>query len=273
MKKVNENKGFTLAELLIVVAIIGVLVAVSIPVFNNELEKSREAADLGNLRTAYAVGSTYLLAHPENTADKLYFNPSAPESISLISTDDGAKVGRKASVSGQQSGDAKINFDTDYTFGPTSDTGAGMNLANSNAVIEITVTSDNTIALVSFSDDKAPLSVVWKSGKPDKISTKVGTKTADFTVYDLPAQLDIMSYGEDASDDVTYEEADATPGNKTSLAYYQLELDSDNKIAVDTEIENATDGGATTYIPIKVSATVDTVDYSKVIYVPVKIAP
>ena len=39
MKK--NNKGFTLAELLIVVAIIAVLVAVSIPTFNNQLEKSR----------------------------------------------------------------------------------------------------------------------------------------------------------------------------------------------------------------------------------------
>lgn len=54
-KKAKENKkGFTLAELLIVVAIIAVLVAISIPIFNNQLEKSREATDLANLRAAYA---------------------------------------------------------------------------------------------------------------------------------------------------------------------------------------------------------------------------
>lgn len=52
MKKSRE--GFTLAELLIVVAIIAVLVAVAIPVFGNQLEKSREAADLANVRAAYA---------------------------------------------------------------------------------------------------------------------------------------------------------------------------------------------------------------------------
>ena len=52
MKK--SRKGFTLAELLIVVAIIAVLVAVAIPVFGNQLEKSREAADLANVRAAYA---------------------------------------------------------------------------------------------------------------------------------------------------------------------------------------------------------------------------
>ena len=53
MKKLNK-KGFTLAELLIVVAIIAVLVAISIPIFNSQLEKSREAVDAANIRAAYA---------------------------------------------------------------------------------------------------------------------------------------------------------------------------------------------------------------------------
>lgn len=50
----KQNDGFTLAELLIVVAIIGVLVAISIPIFSSQLEKSREATDLANVRSAYA---------------------------------------------------------------------------------------------------------------------------------------------------------------------------------------------------------------------------
>ena len=53
MKKSNK-KGFTLAELLIVVAIIAVLVAIAIPVFSAQLEKSREAVDAANIRAAYA---------------------------------------------------------------------------------------------------------------------------------------------------------------------------------------------------------------------------
>ncbi len=51
----KRNKGFTLTELLVVVAIIGVLVAVSIPVFAGQLEKAREATDASNIRSAYAV--------------------------------------------------------------------------------------------------------------------------------------------------------------------------------------------------------------------------
>ena len=67
MKK-NNNKGFTLAELLIVVAIIAVLVAIAIPVFTTQLEKAREATDKANVRSAYAsVMSDYLL-----NADKGY---------------------------------------------------------------------------------------------------------------------------------------------------------------------------------------------------------
>ena len=54
MKRKNWNKGFTLAELLIVVAIIGVLVAISIPIFSSQLEKAREATDAANIRSQYA---------------------------------------------------------------------------------------------------------------------------------------------------------------------------------------------------------------------------
>lgn len=60
MKKMNK-KGFTLAELLIVVAIIAVLVAIAIPVFSSQLEKAREATDMSNIRSAYAeVMAEYL---------------------------------------------------------------------------------------------------------------------------------------------------------------------------------------------------------------------
>ena len=53
MKKLNK-KGFTLAELLVVVAIIAVLTAIAIPVFSAQLEKAKEATDIANIRAAYA---------------------------------------------------------------------------------------------------------------------------------------------------------------------------------------------------------------------------
>ena len=54
MRKLNKKGGFTLAELLIVVAIIAVLVAIAMPVFTNQLERSRETTDIANIRSAYA---------------------------------------------------------------------------------------------------------------------------------------------------------------------------------------------------------------------------
>ena len=62
MKKDNK-KGFTLAELLIVVAIIAVLVAIAIPVFTSQLERSREATDMSNVRAAYAEAVAEYLAN------------------------------------------------------------------------------------------------------------------------------------------------------------------------------------------------------------------
>ena len=53
MKKLNK-KGFTLAELLIVVAIIAVLVAIAIPVFTGATNRAEVAKDIANVRSYVA---------------------------------------------------------------------------------------------------------------------------------------------------------------------------------------------------------------------------
>ena len=52
--KLRKNGGFTLIEMLIVVAIIAILIAVSIPLVGNALEKARDATDQANERAAKA---------------------------------------------------------------------------------------------------------------------------------------------------------------------------------------------------------------------------
>ncbi|MCI6638207.1 MAG: prepilin-type N-terminal cleavage/methylation domain-containing protein [Bilifractor sp.] len=62
MKK--NKKGFTLAELLIVVAIIAVLVAISIPIFTSQLKKARVAVNQANARAGEAAACAAYLENP-----------------------------------------------------------------------------------------------------------------------------------------------------------------------------------------------------------------
>jgi prepilin-type N-terminal cleavage/methylation domain-containing protein len=62
MKK--SRKGFTLAELLIVIAIIGVLVAISIPIFTTQKKKAVFAVNQANARAAYAAAMAEMNSNP-----------------------------------------------------------------------------------------------------------------------------------------------------------------------------------------------------------------
>ena len=54
LKKFTNKKGFTLMEMLIVVAIIAVLIAIAIPTFASQLNRSKASADAANIRAGYA---------------------------------------------------------------------------------------------------------------------------------------------------------------------------------------------------------------------------
>lgn len=75
--KLNSKKGFTLVELLIVVAIIAILVAVSIPMVTGSLDKARQATDDANVRAAKGAAMVEYLTGEElsdlETADVSYY--------------------------------------------------------------------------------------------------------------------------------------------------------------------------------------------------------
>lgn len=53
-----NKKGFTLAELLIVIAIISILIAIAVPAFSGSLDNARLQADHANIRNAYMLIQT-----------------------------------------------------------------------------------------------------------------------------------------------------------------------------------------------------------------------
>ncbi|MDY6357085.1 MAG: prepilin-type N-terminal cleavage/methylation domain-containing protein [Catonella sp.] len=84
-KRLGEE-GFTLLELLIVLAIISVLVAVSVPVFMSALERSWRAVDISNARSLRAVLSGKIIEGTVTIKDENY-------GICTVVDENGAKVG------------------------------------------------------------------------------------------------------------------------------------------------------------------------------------
>ena len=81
----EKRRGFTLGELLIVVAIIGVLVAVAIPTLNYQLEKAREAVDIAHLRQAKSAAVAYFTTNPpKNRISRKYYDVYSGELVEWV---------------------------------------------------------------------------------------------------------------------------------------------------------------------------------------------
>lgn len=62
----DHRRGFTLIEMLVVIAIIAILVAIIIPTISKATAKARAAADAANLRSALGLANSILV---DNTTD------------------------------------------------------------------------------------------------------------------------------------------------------------------------------------------------------------
>ncbi|MDD6351045.1 MAG: prepilin-type N-terminal cleavage/methylation domain-containing protein [Lachnospiraceae bacterium] len=82
----KNKKGFTLAELLIVVAIIAVLVAISIPIFTSQLEKSRIATDQANVRSAKVAAAAEYMSNGESGSVSYLYNDGTVTKINLTNS-------------------------------------------------------------------------------------------------------------------------------------------------------------------------------------------
>lgn len=73
MKKLLNKKGFTIVELVIVIAVIAILAAVLIPTFSNVIESANKSADLSEAQNSLKAYSAYTSSKGQSLADGTVF--------------------------------------------------------------------------------------------------------------------------------------------------------------------------------------------------------
>lgn len=70
----NKKKGFTLLELLVVLAILAILIAIAVPVYKNQKEKAAITAHNANVRVLETAVESYRQDNDGKLPDKLAIN-------------------------------------------------------------------------------------------------------------------------------------------------------------------------------------------------------
>ncbi len=83
----RKSSGFTLMELLIVIAIIAVLVAIAIPVFAAQLDNAKDSADKANARALYALAQAEWMSNPNHEITSTYSGLNEDNKVTVLFED------------------------------------------------------------------------------------------------------------------------------------------------------------------------------------------
>ena len=215
----RSKKGFTLAELLVVVAIIAVLVGVAVPVFKNSTSKAKEAACSANKRNLYAkvmveyitgdraegncdIAAEDVAAYtcPAGGAFSLHFDSGTHQYSVACSVHDGGGSGGSGGGSGSTPGGGALSSDGKLTLssGGKSVTIQGVNFSGFGGNNEFDPASGNILLyddsgafILAARDDQwkkpnvpAPDGTESLSTYVDRARQQIGEPT-DFAFYSV----------------------------------------------------------------------------------------
>ena len=146
--KPKKAGGFTLIEMLIVVAIIAILIAIGIPLVNKALERAREATDSANERSALGLAMVEVMTENKLGGQEIKnVAVTAAYKIDATGTSNASSLGTLEPTTGATAGGAGYNYGKGTKMG---------DIAEAHTNWYITVKYDPTAT-----DEKAQYTVDW----------------------------------------------------------------------------------------------------------------
>lgn len=188
MKK-KDIRGFTLGELLIVVGIIAVLVGISIPILNKQLEKAREAYDIYTMRQAASAAIELYYAGVKDGA--------SANAVGLSWTGDG--TGLTDNAYGAYEPGSGTFYPTrqslpvkNYGKGTTINGGTKFVMGNTKGAYAADKNYTNAVVMIAIYPNASPAyaDIYWKNNTDKDTSYVGGAKEKNVPNYSIRIYLD-----------------------------------------------------------------------------------